>query len=259
MGGACQCDFSLFSRQFIKDFHLNTLVLSVNFLLSSSEFSETGLFQSSDQLPAITESDQSTIAIQIALIAIGAILGGFGLLIVTTVVIRKRRNKSPRSLDTHPAFAKTKYQPEVETYARKVIPKIDITTPRPVTSAVNLLTETKPITRQSLQPPQPQESAVKINVAEVVQDLKNPDPERRIQAIELLGKSNNPSTNQLLIDLLLHDKEGRVRAKAAATLGLSGKMELIPTLKRVSQEDPDWEVRNMAANAVIFLKDLADL
>ena len=266
LGGSCQCDFSLYSQQFTRDLNSYDLTLSIDYSLTSSEFSENGVFGCTESLPAATADDIRRQRIITALIIIGVIVGIIVIIITSIVIINKRRRRMANGkIPSHWAFSKTRdtgdegatpTQYVSAPQARPSVEAPEVVSPPPTAS--RLLEEEREEPVISREPVRTETYSLE-TVGKLLDDLKYGGRYSRLKAIESLGNSGYTSAVPALVNVLLHDKDPELRAKAAISLGLIGDPDIKPILRRVLNEDSDVNVRNSVADALNIIEGFEDL
>lgn len=89
-----------------------------------------------------------------------------------------------------------------------------------------------------------------LTVDELVSLLQNADPEKRLDAVQALGKTGQPSILPHLGDVLEQDSDVLVRRFSIGALKGLNKVEAIPYFWKATQ-DSDANIRNLAEQAVI--------
>lgn len=84
-------------------------------------------------------------------------------------------------------------------------------------------------------------------------ELRADEPEIRAASIEALGEQMYKPAAEAM-SILLKDKDGKVRSKAARTLGLVGSLQYIPSLEDMLK-DEEWWVRTNAETAIEAIRD----
>ena len=262
----CLYQFSLFSIEFARDLHLYDLSLSIIYSLTSSEFSEVGSFGCTEMLPAASPADILKQKVILTFIIIGAILGILGIVITSIVIINKRRRRMANGkIPSHWAFSKTRdtgdegatpTQYVSAPQARPSVEAPEVVSPPPTAS--RLLEEEREEPVISREPVRTETYSLE-TVGKLLDDLKYGGRYSRLKVIESLGNSGYTSAVPALVNVLLHDKDPELRAKAAISLGLIGDPDIKPILRRVLNEDSDVNVRNSVADALNIIEGFEDL
>lgn len=100
--------------------------------------------------------------------------------------------------------------------------------------------------------PDPHEHPIGTSIPELRKALHDPDRGVRAHAVELLGKTGDPSVARNLIPLL-RDRDEEVREKAADAIGVLGAEEAIPVLSQSLRVETDEWVRMRMARALVRL------
>ncbi len=86
------------------------------------------------------------------------------------------------------------------------------------------------------------------------QQLQNPEPRERAEAVVQLGRLRAPGSLASLTATLSNDRSPLVREAAARSLGLFGASDALDALQRAAQNDEDPQVRHSASYAADVIR-----